>query len=98
MTSTSVSRYRTCAERRARFKANPYYTFRRENTFLPNNFDIGSNPNDPGNLLGELQAFIGAGVDGFFTDNPDIGAAAVPEPASLTLVGLTGALLATRRR
>jgi glycerophosphoryl diester phosphodiesterase len=50
------------------------YTFRLENVFLPNEFDSSGNPNDPGNLEGELKAFLDLGVDGFFTDNPDIGA------------------------
>jgi len=27
----------------------------------------------PGDLVGELRAFIAAGMDGFFTDNPDLG-------------------------
>ena len=35
-----------------------------------------------GNLAGEIQAFLDAGMDGFFTDNPDIGAeVALPEEA-----------------
>ena len=49
------------------------YAFRRENTFLPNQFRSGVDPNDPGNLGGELKAHLDAGIDGFFTDNPDIG-------------------------
>ncbi len=35
-----------------------------------------------GNLAGEIQTFLDAGMDGFFTDNPDIGAeVALPEEA-----------------
>ncbi len=53
------------------------YTFRRENTFLPNQFDSSSNPIAPGDLRGELLAYLNAGIDGIFTDNPDIGTGAV---------------------
>jgi glycerophosphoryl diester phosphodiesterase len=27
----------------------------------------------PGDLVGEIRAFLAAGMDGFFTDNPDLG-------------------------
>jgi glycerophosphoryl diester phosphodiesterase len=30
-----------------------------------------------GDLVGEIRAFPVAGLDGFFTDNPDLGVAAV---------------------
>lgn len=53
------------------------WTFRRENRFLPLNYRIGTDPIAPGNLEGEIHAFLAAGMDGFFTDNPDLGAAAV---------------------
>ena len=53
------------------------YTFRRENRFLPREYRIGTDPNAPGDLEGEIQAFLAAGIDGFFTDNPDIGHRAV---------------------
>jgi glycerophosphoryl diester phosphodiesterase len=53
------------------------WTFRRENQFLPTNFQIGVDPNAYGDLAGELTAFLTAGMDGFFTDQPDIGVAAV---------------------
>jgi glycerophosphoryl diester phosphodiesterase len=52
------------------------WTFRRENQFLPLDFRVGSDPNAVGDLVGEIDAFIGAGMDGFFTDNPDLGVAA----------------------
>jgi glycerophosphoryl diester phosphodiesterase len=29
-----------------------------------------------GDLVGELRVFLDAGMDGFFTDNPDLGALA----------------------
>ncbi len=50
------------------------YTFRVENQFLPLQFRRGTDPNAPGDLEGELDTFIRAGIDGFFTDNPAIGA------------------------
>jgi glycerophosphoryl diester phosphodiesterase len=49
------------------------WTFRAENTFLPEEFRIGAEPAARGNLEGELARFLAAGVDGFFTDYPDIG-------------------------
>jgi len=45
------------------------WTFRREDEFLP--LDYRGKPQ------AEIEAFLAAGVDGFFTDNPDIGVAAV---------------------
>jgi glycerophosphoryl diester phosphodiesterase len=53
------------------------WTFRRENQFLPTQFRIGDDPAAPGDLAGELAVFLEAGMDGFFTDNPDLGRAAV---------------------
>jgi glycerophosphoryl diester phosphodiesterase len=53
------------------------WTFRRENQFLPTNLRSSINPNEPGDLTSEIHAFLDAGMDGFFTDNPDIGVAAV---------------------
>ena len=56
------------------------WTFRRENNFLPEQFRQG-NPASPaylmatGNLPGWLARFYELGVDGLFTDNPDMGAA-----------------------
>lgn len=47
------------------------YTFRAENRFLPDAFLKPGQPN--GDLLGELQQFLEAGIDGFFIDQPDIG-------------------------
>lgn len=57
------------------------WTFRVENAFLPNQFRRG-NPADPaylrqqGDLAGEIKLFLDLGIDGFFTDNSDIGVAA----------------------
>jgi glycerophosphoryl diester phosphodiesterase len=54
------------------------YTFRAENSFLPANLRRG-NPADPvypayyGDMKSEVKAFLQAGLDGFFTDHPDLG-------------------------
>ena len=53
------------------------WTFRRENQFLPADFRVGTDPNAGGDLVGEIRTFAAAGLDGFFTDNPDLGVAAV---------------------
>jgi glycerophosphoryl diester phosphodiesterase len=49
------------------------WTFRRENQFLPVEFRSGPDPAAPGDLAGEIRAFLAAGMDAYFTDNPDIG-------------------------
>jgi glycerophosphoryl diester phosphodiesterase len=49
------------------------WTFRRENSFLPAEFRSSADPAAPGNLVGEIRTFLRAGMDQFFTDNPDIG-------------------------
>jgi len=53
------------------------WTFRRENQFLPTSFQSSADPNAYGDLQGEITAFLAAGMDGLFTDQPDIGVAAV---------------------
>ncbi|MFC8798216.1 esterase-like activity of phytase family protein [Promicromonospora sp. NPDC057138] len=53
------------------------WTFRRENQFLPTEFRSSADPNGIGDLVGEIRVFMEAGLDGFFTDNPDLGVAAV---------------------
>lgn len=50
------------------------WTFRRENSFLPLEFRSSDDPAGTGDLAGEIRAFLAAGMDDFFTDNPDIGA------------------------
>ena len=52
------------------------WTFRRENRFLPVEYRVGTDPNAPGDMVGEVRTFLAAGMDGFFTDNPDLGAEA----------------------
>ncbi|MEV7398012.1 glycerophosphodiester phosphodiesterase [Aeromicrobium sp. NPDC092404] len=47
------------------------YTFRDENQFLPADFRDGSDPNAKGDVFGELNAFLEAGLDGVFADYPD---------------------------
>jgi len=49
------------------------YTFRAENDFLPTNLQRGPNPADYGRILHEMDIFLQTGIDGFFTDQADIG-------------------------
>lgn len=53
------------------------WTFRRENQFLPAEFRSSADPNAVGDLAGEVGVFVRAGMDGLFTDNPDLAVAAV---------------------
>ena len=55
------------------------WTLRRENQFMATNFRVGTDRNAPGDLFAETQAFLDAGVDGVFSDNPDIAAAALAD-------------------
>ena len=53
------------------------WTFRRENVFLPADFQAGDPaeagfPHGPGDLRAEVAAFLAAGVDGVFADHPDV--------------------------
>ncbi|CDS49589.1 Glycerophosphoryl diester phosphodiesterase [Polaromonas sp. CG9_12] len=54
------------------------YTFRPENPFLPAELRQGdaASPSEHGDLTAEISAFLRAGVDGFFTDDPATGRAA----------------------
>jgi glycerophosphoryl diester phosphodiesterase len=52
------------------------WTFRAENAFLPAEFRRGSAPGERGELAGELLAYLRCGIDGFFTDQADVGVAA----------------------
>ena len=55
------------------------WTFRAENSFLPADFRAGIDPAAPGDLAAELKQFLKLGMDGFFTDQPDIGVRARDE-------------------
>jgi glycerophosphoryl diester phosphodiesterase len=46
------------------------WTLRAENEFLPTELRVGADPSVRGNLAAEAEAFLAAGVDGFFTDFP----------------------------
>ena len=54
------------------------YTFRPENTFLPPSLRSGAdNTRNANGSVQEIQTFLRAGVDGFFTDDPAVGRQAV---------------------
>ncbi len=55
----------------AGLKVTPY-TFRAENTFLPVDYRVGTNPADFGRAIDEVVAYLRTGVDGVFCDQPDI--------------------------
>ncbi|MEQ6903732.1 glycerophosphodiester phosphodiesterase [Nocardioides sp. YIM 152588] len=48
------------------------WTLRQENRYLPANLRVGSDPAAPGDLAGEVRAFLAAGVDALFADQPDV--------------------------
>ena len=79
------------------------WTFRAENIFLPNEFDSSADPAAFGDMAGQVQAFVKLGLDGVFSDQPDLAVAAIaaiPEPQSyaLMLTGLAGLGAWVRRR
>ena len=49
------------------------WTFRAENAFLPVDLQHGTSPAALGNLRQELLPYLRTGMDGFFTDQPDMG-------------------------
>ena len=49
------------------------YTFRAENQFLPADYRRGVDPADYGRVLDEIGSYLSTGIDGFFTDQADIG-------------------------
>ncbi|MBB6592030.1 glycerophosphodiester phosphodiesterase [Ralstonia solanacearum] len=54
------------------------YTFRPENIFLPASLRSGAdNARNVGGSIQEIQAFLRAGIAGFFTDDPAVGRQAV---------------------
>lgn len=63
------------------------YTFRRENSFLPLELRSSAVPAEVGDLKAEIKQFTDLGVDGVFTDNPDVGVAAIHGAASLAYAG-----------
>ncbi|MEO9151943.1 MAG: glycerophosphodiester phosphodiesterase family protein [Lapillicoccus sp.] len=52
------------------------WTFRAENQFLPADYWVGTTLTSPGNAQQLQQVFLEAGVDGLFTDQPDVTALA----------------------
>ncbi len=52
------------------------WTFRAENAFLPAIFRRGTAPEAQGQLSAEINVYLDAGVDGFFTDFPGLGVSA----------------------
>jgi glycerophosphoryl diester phosphodiesterase len=52
------------------------WTLRAENTFLPTNLRLGSDPTAYGDMVAEALRFLEAGVDGYFTDQSIIGVVA----------------------
>jgi len=58
------------------------YTFRAENQFLPAQYRQGANPNDYGNVFAEFEDVFAVGVDGVFTDQPDLAHAARDDSAT----------------
>ncbi|MGF0116162.1 esterase-like activity of phytase family protein [Promicromonospora sp. Marseille-Q5078] len=53
------------------------WTFRAENQFLPAEHRSSADPNAHGDLAGELDVFLDAGVDGVFSDQPGLAVAAI---------------------
>ena len=49
------------------------FTFRRENRYLPLEYRSSEDLTEPGDLVAEIRTFLRAGIDGYFTDNPDLG-------------------------
>ena len=49
------------------------WTLRAENTFLPADLRFGEDPAVLGDMAAEARAFLQVGVDGYFTDHPNLG-------------------------
>ncbi len=58
------------------------YTFRAENSFLPSDYRVGAGEADYGRAIDEQIAYLATGIDGLFTDQPDIGVFARSERAA----------------
>jgi glycerophosphoryl diester phosphodiesterase len=52
------------------------YTFRAENSFLPAELRRGASTTDFGRAIDEQVTFLRTGIDGLFTDQPDVGVVA----------------------
>ncbi|MEA2169740.1 MAG: glycerophosphoryl diester phosphodiesterase, partial [Solirubrobacteraceae bacterium] len=52
------------------------FTFRRENRFLPEELRSSGDPAGIGDWLAEYERYYALGVDGVFSDNPDLAVAA----------------------
>ncbi len=59
---------------RVNLQVHPW-TFRAENSFLPLDFRSSTNPAEYGDLFAEIELFRRTGIDGLFSDNPDVAAA-----------------------
>jgi glycerophosphoryl diester phosphodiesterase len=53
------------------------WTFRAENTFLPQSLRRGNEPAAHGDMAAEITACVAAGLDGLFSDYPDLAHAAL---------------------
>ncbi len=60
------------------------YTFRAENQYLPRDLQVGPGAHDRGRAAEEQRAFLAAGVDGLFSDQPDVSVKARAEFTSRT--------------
>jgi glycerophosphoryl diester phosphodiesterase len=49
------------------------WTFRAENAFLPTEYRLGTDPTIHGDLAAEIGKFLATGLDGLFTDQPNLG-------------------------
>lgn len=47
------------------------YTMRNENSFLPADFRVGTDPNAYGDAFGAFKVYFEQGIDGIFSDNCD---------------------------
>lgn len=48
------------------------WTARAENSFLPKDYQLGTNPADYGRIIDWDKALLATGIDGLFSDNPDL--------------------------